>query len=212
MLVRRVARDYRENLPAQTWKLAKIILFILAHLSGRWWLWGSGGMVVLVTGNGQDPAANAFTVDCFGLPRAVRLLGRGLVLRSHAFVGSTASIADEIAPNDVVARDISTAHPRAVRSSLDDLVALLLHPPVQILDQLIVSTEDAGMGHGHGLEDPKHGFGGAATVRAVVARGRVDLKPNLCVTDVIRGVGARSRRGEEGWFGRRFGLKRRYVL
>lgn len=95
-----------------------------------------------------------------------------------------------------------------MRPCLDNLVALLLHSTIEVLDQLLVRAEDAGMGYGNGLEDPKHGCSGAPAVRADIARLRVDLKSNLCVSDVIRGVTARSGRGEEGCFGRSFGLNR----
>jgi hypothetical protein len=164
-------------------------------------------MVMLVARDGQYPATNALAIDGFGFPRAVSLLGGGFVLGSHAFIRPTTSITDKITSDDVISRDVSTAHPGAMRPSLDNLIALLLHPPIEILDQLLVGAEDASMRHCNGLEDPKHGCQDAL-VRAVIARGRVDLKSDLCVSNVIRGVTARSRRGEEGCFGRRFGLNR----
>lgn len=68
-------------------------------------------MVVLVTGDGQDPTADALTVDSLGFPGAIRLLGGGLVLGCHAFVRAATSITDKIAADNVIARDIGTTHP-----------------------------------------------------------------------------------------------------
>lgn len=112
---------------------------------------------MLVARDGQHPAANALAVDCFGFPRTVRLLGGCLVLGSHAFIRPTTTITHEITSDDVISRDVSAAHSGAMRPSLDNLIALLLHPPIEVLDQLLVRAEDAGMRHSNSLEDPKHG-------------------------------------------------------
>lgn len=113
---------------------------------------------MLVARDGQHPAANALAVDCFGFPGTVRLLGGGLVLGSHAFIRPATTITHEITPDDVISRDVGTTHSGAMRPSLDNLIALLLHPPIEVLDQLLVRAEDAGVRHSNGLEDPKHGW------------------------------------------------------
>lgn len=66
---------------------------------------------MLVTGDGQDPAPDALAVDSFGFPGAISLLGGGLVLGCHAFIRAATSITDEIAADNVIARDIGTTHP-----------------------------------------------------------------------------------------------------
>lgn len=112
---------------------------------------------MLVTGYRQHPTTHSLAVHRLGLPWTIRLLGGCLMFCCHTSVWSTASIANEIASYYIIAGDVGTTHFAAMRSCFDNLVAFLFHAIIQLLEQLLIRGEDAGMGDRNGLEDAKHG-------------------------------------------------------
>lgn len=114
-------------------------------------------MIVLVAGDGQHPAANGLAMHRLGAPGTVRLLGMRLVLRSHALVWASASVADQVATDHLVVRDARAADATAVGARLDNLIAILGHSVVEISNELVVGAVDPGVRHGDSLEDAKHG-------------------------------------------------------
>lgn len=158
--------------------LNNIGLVFARGLGGRWF-GRAGFVVVLIAGDGQDPSSHGFTMNSLCLPWAIRLLGCRLVLCRHASVGPAASIAYQIASNNVVPWDVGTAHLAAMRSRLDDLVAILLHAVTEFLEEIFIAVEDARMGHRHGLQNAEHDeFDNA--INAFGAQRCVDLGVDRC--------------------------------
>jgi hypothetical protein len=124
-----------------------------------WRLRGSGLVVVLVADDGQDPGAQRLSVDGLCSPWTVCLLGRRLELSSGALVWLAAAVTDKIATDDLAALFVVPGDLVAMGARLDDLVAILGHVSLEILEQVVKGLELLAGANVDGPQDAEHGCG-----------------------------------------------------
>lgn len=127
-------------------------------------LWCPGLMVVLIANHSQDPSAKRLSIDGFGPPGAVGLLGRRLELGRGALVGLAPTVAYQVAANDLAPLLVVSGDLVPVRARLDDLVAVLLHRRLEILEEVVKGGKCLAGAYVDRPQDAEHGGGRDARV------------------------------------------------